>query len=147
METPEISRKNDVIKGLVVITGILVIVAAVTLANKKTMAAAGNLMSGNTSGYKDGTYTATGDYESPTQAEQITITVTLKKGVITDTSATNDAPDKVGQKFQNQFISGYKQQVVGKKVNEVNLSRVSGSSLTPAGFNDALSKIKTQAHV
>lgn len=147
METPQITRKNDIIKGLIVVVGIVIIVAAVTLTTKKAPTAAENKAAANTSGYKDGTYTATGDYQSPSQAEQITITVTLKNGVITDTSATNGAPDPTSQKFQNQFISGYKQQVVGKNINDVTLSRVSGSSLTPTGFNDALSKIKTQAHV
>ena len=143
----QISRKNDVIKGVVVVVAILVIVAAVTLTNKKNLATAGNMLSGNMSGYKDGTYTADGTYQSPTMTEKITVSVTLKNGVITDTSAKNDAPDKVGKKFQDQFISGYKQQVVGKKIGDVQLSRVSGSSLTPAGFNDALDQIKTQAHV
>jgi hypothetical protein len=39
----------------------------------------------------------------------------------------------------------YKQYVVGKKIDEVQLTKVSGSSLTPQGFNDALAKIKAEA--
>jgi len=35
--------------------------------------------------------------------------------------------------------------VIGKNIADVQLSRVSGSSLTPEGFNNALATIKSQA--
>ncbi len=35
--------------------------------------------------------------------------------------------------------------VVGKKIDEVQLTKVAGSSLTPKGFMDALEKVKTEA--
>ncbi len=95
--------------------------------------------------YKDGSYTATGNYSSPGGSEKITVTVTLKDGVITDTSAESGATDQNSQEYQEQFISGYKSLVVGKSITSVNLSRVSGSSLTSQGFNSALSQIKSQA--
>lgn len=95
--------------------------------------------------YKDGDYTATGSYDSPGGTQKISVTVTLKDGVITATSATTNPSDSEAKEYQDEFLSGYKQEVVGKKVSEIKLSRVSGSSLTSQGFNNALEQIKTDA--
>ncbi len=95
--------------------------------------------------YKDGTYTADGSYNTPTSTEVISVTLTIKNDVITDSSITNNPQARESQQYQSKFISGYKSLVVGKKISEVNLGRVSGSSLTPIGFNTALAKIKSQA--
>lgn len=99
----------------------------------------------NTAGYKDGTYSATGSYTSPGGREKITISVTLKNGKVAETSATQGATDDEAEEYQGKFIAGYKSQVVGKDVDSVSLSRVSGSSLTSQGFNSAIEQIKTQA--
>jgi uncharacterized protein with FMN-binding domain len=98
-----------------------------------------------TSVYKDGTYTAIGSYMSPGGPDQISITLTLKNDVITAISATSMAGDGTSKRYQDMFISGYKQYVVGQNIANVNLMNVSGSSLTPIGFNDAISQIMSQA--
>jgi uncharacterized protein with FMN-binding domain len=95
--------------------------------------------------YKDGTYSATGSYDSPGGTEKITISVTLKDDTISDTSATAGATNHDGEEYQERFISGYKSLVVGKPIDAVKLSRVSGSSLTSQGFNEAIGAIKDQA--
>lgn len=95
--------------------------------------------------YKDGTYNATGSYSSPGGKQSIELTVTLKNGVITDTSLVADATDGDAKEYQADFKSAYKDLVVGKNVDTVSLSRVAGSSLTSNGFNDALDQIKTDA--
>lgn len=95
--------------------------------------------------YKDGTYTATGSYMSPGGPDQIKITLTLKNDVITDSTAVNMAGDPKSVRFQDMFISGYKTYVVGKNIADVKIGKVSGSSLTGTGFNDALAQIKVQA--
>ncbi|HSX36346.1 MAG TPA: hypothetical protein VLH84_05435 [Patescibacteria group bacterium] len=95
--------------------------------------------------YKDGTYAATGSYDSPGGFEQITVTVTIKSDVITGTSAQSGANDPEASEYQSQFISGYKQLVVGKDISSLRLNRVAGSSLTSQGFNNAISQIKQQA--
>ena len=95
--------------------------------------------------YKDGTYSATGSYMSLGGEDQIGVTVTLANDVITAVDATNMAGDRTSSRFQDRFISGYKAYVVGKKISDVHLTRVSGSSLTPAGFNNALAQIQSQA--
>jgi uncharacterized protein with FMN-binding domain len=98
-----------------------------------------------TAGFKDGSYSATGNYVSPGGRESITITVTLKDGVVTDTSAQSGANDRDAEDFQSEFISTYKRLVVGKKIDSIRLSHVSGSSLTSQGFNDAVNQIKSKA--
>ena len=95
--------------------------------------------------YKDGTYNATGTYRTPGGQESIGVKVTLAGGVITDASVTQNATGGEAEEYQSMFVSGYKSEVVGKKIDEVNLSRVAGSSLTPSGFNAALNEIKTDA--
>jgi hypothetical protein len=47
--------------------------------------------------------------------------------------------------MQTDFAANYKTQVIGKKIEGLELSKISGSSLTPKGFNDALEKIRSQA--
>ena len=95
--------------------------------------------------YKNGSYSATGNYISPGGSEQIIVDVTLKDDVITDATVVPQATRREAIRFQGMFTSGFKQFVVGRKIDDVQLSKVSGSSLTPGGFNDALAKIKSQA--
>jgi hypothetical protein len=101
----------------------------------------------SSSHYKDGTYTAEGDYMTHAGPEAVTVTVTLKGDMVTDSQfqATPNSP--MSGRYMNTFSQNYKQYVVGKNVNDVQLSNISGSSLTPMGFNDALTKIKSQAAI
>lgn len=95
--------------------------------------------------FEDGTYTATGSYISPAGEETIDVSITLEGGVITASEFTGNATNEKSVTYQGLFASGYEDQIIGKMVNEVALDKVSGSSLTPKGFNDALDQIRTQA--
>jgi cytoskeletal protein RodZ len=95
--------------------------------------------------YRNGTYSATGEYVSPGGRESIGLTVIVENGIITDTQLEQNATDGEAREYQAAFASGYKQLVVGKSIDEVSLSRVAGSSLTSNGFNDALDQIKADA--
>lgn len=95
--------------------------------------------------YKDGTYSATGNYVSPGGQEQVQVQVTLANNIITDVSFQADSVSPISQNFQKVFGENYKPLVIGKNINELKLSKVSGSSLTPKGFNDAIEKIKLEA--
>ena len=102
-----------------------------------------------TSLYKDGTYIASGTYNTPEgKTETIAVSVTLKNDVIVDSRVTpTTSNDHESQRYQKQFIAGYKQLVTGKKITSVNLSVVSGSSLTSSGWNSAVARIEAQAKV
>lgn len=95
--------------------------------------------------YKDGTYTVTASYNSPAGTESIGVSLTLKNGIITDATVTPLAKHPTSERYQEMFISGYKAYVIGKDIATLNLGVVSGSSLTPIGFNNALAQIKAQA--
>ncbi len=95
--------------------------------------------------FKDGTYSATGSYQTPGGSESISVTVMLSSGAITDVSVTQHATRGEAEEYQSAFASAFKSQVVGKKVSDVSLSRVAGSSLTPIGFNNAIDDIEQQA--
>ena len=99
----------------------------------------------NKSTYKDGTYTALGNYSSPGGSESIHVTLTLKNEVVTGVTVVSNAVRPESREYQQKFISGINSQVVGKKINALSVHAVSGSSLTPMGFNDAVAKIEAQA--
>ncbi len=95
--------------------------------------------------YKNGTYSASGTYSTPGGAESINVTLTIKDGVVTDSSVSQSTTNRESQEFFNSFAASYKGKVVGQKLESLSLSRVSGSSLTPRGFNSALASIKSKA--
>ncbi len=98
-----------------------------------------------TSEYTNGTYSAIGDYTSPGGPETVDVTLTVVNGLVVDATVEGNAVNPISKKFQAQFIAGYRGFVVGKMISSLSLTTVSGSSLTPKGFNDAVSDIRTQA--
>ena len=98
-----------------------------------------------TSKYKNGTYKATGTYGTPEGQESIDVSLTLENGIVTDANVIANASGGRSLRYQQMFIGGYKTSVVGKNIDELNLGRISGSSLTPIGFNNAITAIKTEA--
>jgi uncharacterized protein with FMN-binding domain len=97
--------------------------------------------------YKDGTYSASGMYHSPGGTQSIGVRVTIQNDIVTDSNVVDQASDGDSQSYQMDFISGYKRYVIGKSVNGIHLSQVSGSSLTSLGFNNALEQIKQKAQI
>jgi hypothetical protein len=95
--------------------------------------------------YKNGSYQANGTYLTPEGSEDIAVNLTITNDVVTAASISQTPKNRESRQYQAFFASGYKQQVVGKSLAELKLSRVSGSSLTPAGFNQAVADIRTQA--
>jgi uncharacterized protein with FMN-binding domain len=95
--------------------------------------------------YKDGTYEAIGEYTNPASREELNVTVTLKDGVITAASFTGTPDNATTTRMQTNFRNGFEEVVVGKSLDEVALTVVNGSSLTPKGFMDALNKVKAEA--
>lgn len=95
--------------------------------------------------YQDGVYAVIGNYVSPGGPREIDVTLTLENGVITDAVFVGKATDATSKRFQGEFGDNYQAQVVGKNIDEVSVTKVAGSSLTPKGFTDALEKVKEQA--
>jgi uncharacterized protein with FMN-binding domain len=111
--------------------------------SSNTSVAAPGSPSSRRSRYADGTYTATGQYGS--LPSSIAVSVTLVDGVITAVTVTPRATDPTSLDYQTRFAQAVPALVVGRNIDEVNLSKVAGSSGTPEGFNAAIQRIKAQA--
>lgn len=95
--------------------------------------------------YKDGTYDVVGTYTSPAGPEEIKVSLTIEKNIVTAATMEPTATNEFSKKWQGVFKDNFKERVIGKDINTLMLDRVSGSSLTPKGFNDAVEKVKAQA--
>ena len=95
--------------------------------------------------YTDGTYTADGSYQTPETVETISVTLTVADGLVTDVEVTGDPQARESEQYQGEFIGGIADEVVGKSLDDIEVSRVAGSSLTSGGFNEAVESIKEQA--
>lgn len=95
--------------------------------------------------YADGTYSAEGSYQTPETNETVEVTITLESDVITAVEVTGDPQAAQSQQYQDRFIGGISDEVVGKSIDEISVSRVAGSSLTSGGFNEAVETIKSEA--
>lgn len=94
-----------------------------------------------------GDYEATGTYLSPDgQTQSIEVEVELAAdGTITDLDADGQAESGNSEQYQGKFESGIDALVEGRKITELDIDKVSGSSLTSGGFNDAIDQIIGQA--
>ncbi|NUS36868.1 MAG: hypothetical protein HOQ04_10500 [Pseudarthrobacter sp.] len=107
--------------------------------------AAESALAGSGSPYRDGTYSADGNYVSPNGTETVGVQLTLAGGKVTDVRITQHPSNPNTRKFQGEFAGGIAAQVVGRNIDELNVSKVAGSSLTSGGFNQAVAKIKSEA--
>ncbi|MET4539793.1 uncharacterized protein with FMN-binding domain [Arthrobacter bambusae] len=98
-----------------------------------------------TPAYKDGTYSADGTYTSPNGQETVGVELTLASDTVSAVNITTHPSNPNTKKFQGEFAGGIAAQIVGKKIDELNVSKVAGSSLTSGGFNEAVEQIKSQA--
>ena len=149
---PTSVRKGSALLG---IAGLFVLAGCSGTADAETPAGSGSTPStdsssassgGDTTGtYTDGTYTAEGSYQTPETVEKISVTLTLADGIVTDVEVTGDPQAPESKQYQGQFIEGIADEVDGKAIDDLNVSRVAGSSLTSGGFNQAVEAIKEQA--
>ena len=96
--------------------------------------------------YADGTYTATGSYNTPEGAQSIQVTLEIVDDVVKNAIVVPEATvGTVSSMWQEKFTSGYGAIVFGKSFVDLKLTKVSGSSLTPMGFNAAVATIQSQA--
>ena len=93
-----------------------------------------------------GDFEAEGVYQSPAGVQRVAVSLTLSAdGTITDLDVDGLASSGESSQFQKLFESGINAEVVGKSITDLDVSEVSGSSLTSGGFNAAIDDIISQA--
>ncbi|WP_426181642.1 FMN-binding protein [Microbacterium sp. TWP3-1-2b2] len=150
MSVPSSVRKSAAVVG---VAGLLVLAGCSGPADAEDAAGTGaesdtgsdSQSSSGAGEYADGTYTADGSYQTPETVEQISVTLTLEDGIVTDVEVSGDPQARETEQYQGQFIDGIAEEVVGVSIDELDVSRVAGSSLTGGGFNAAVEEIKDQA--
>lgn len=95
--------------------------------------------------YSDGTYTAEGEYKSPNGTESISVELTLEGDAVTAVTVTPEASNPNSVRYQTEFAEGISGEIVGENIDDLNVDRVAGSSLTSGGFNEAVESIKADA--
>jgi len=94
-----------------------------------------------------GTFNANSSYLTPRRTEHtVDLTLTLEKDIVTAVSVAFDRQPTGQYSNDNQarFDTAYKTEVVGKRLENISLSRVGGASLTSQAFNEAVAQIIDQ---
>ncbi|MCQ1949573.1 hypothetical protein NNX28_06465 [Arthrobacter sp. zg-Y859] len=96
--------------------------------------------------YADGEYSGTGSYIPPSgTSEDVDVTLRLEGGVVAELEVETSQKNPTSKQYQREFTSNVKEQVVGKNLDELDVDKVAGSSLTSEGFNRALDAIRSEA--
>lgn len=107
--------------------------------------AAGTEPGDTSASYADGSYQANGTYTSPNGSENIIVEVTLADDVVTDVTVTTNPNNPTTEFYQSAFAEGIAAEAVGVDIDELDVTRVSGSSLTSGGFREAIATIRADA--
>jgi uncharacterized protein with FMN-binding domain len=130
----------------IISTGAIVIAGFSPVSAKNLMLAQANsAINRTTSEFRNGTYTATGTYGGG--PSHITVTLTVKDGNVTAVRVRPHATVQRSLQLQRSFAAAVPNVVVGKKLDQLRVGKLAGSSHTPQGFNDALDKIRQQARL
>lgn len=100
--------------------------------------------SSSSSSYTDGEYEAEGSYSTPGGTSKVTVDLTLEGDTITAVTVTPGSSGPSLQ-YQQKFAGGIADEVVGKSIDDLSVTKVAGSSLTSGGFNKAIEEIKADA--
>ncbi|MEZ4104186.1 MAG: hypothetical protein R3B60_02785 [Candidatus Paceibacterota bacterium] len=93
------------------------------------------------------TFTQKATYVNPSRkTQEIEIILEVNDGMVTNSQVKYDGKDSgYANKYQERFDEVYKSEVIGKKLDQIHLSRVGGASLTSEAFNNAVADIISQS--
>lgn len=93
----------------------------------------------------NGTFSADASYLTPRRTNHdITVSLTLENDVVTAAEVLYDGSPTASSPSHSGFDSAYETEVIGKTLDDINLSRVGGASLTSTAFNEAVADIRAQ---
>ncbi len=87
------------------------------------------------------TKTETMTYNNPAGTDQIEFSLTTDNGVITAVTMSPKAENGISKTYQASFAKAITSEVIGKKIVDLHLSAVGGSSLTTGAFNQFIAKL------
>ena len=97
------------------------------------------------SNYQDGSYFASARYLTPKRTEhKIEVRVDIENDIVIDAHITYDG-EGPSTPSNVRFNDVYKDSVIGVKINDIDVSRLGGASLTTDAFNQALGEIKKES--
>jgi uncharacterized protein with FMN-binding domain len=100
----------------------------------------------STNKYKDGTYTDSQAYTVDIgMTESIKVVFTIEGDKVTKIEDTYSKKEAKTKQYQNAFESTIESKVIGKKLDDINLSRIAGASLTTTAFMKAINAVKAAA--
>jgi uncharacterized protein with FMN-binding domain len=114
-------------------------------AGSSTSAAPSADSSDSSGTYKDGEYEAEASYVNPGGESTVKVDLTIADNAISAVEVTPMATNGESRQYQAKFAGGIADVVIGKSLDELNVSKVAGSSLTAQGFNQAVDDIKADA--
>lgn len=94
--------------------------------------------------YRNGLYSTEVNYRTPAGMYKMDVSLTLSNDTITNSNISFDTAASKSD-YSGDFAGGYENEVIGKDLDTVDLSRVGGASLTSKAFNSAIATIKTKA--
>jgi uncharacterized protein with FMN-binding domain len=95
--------------------------------------------------FKDGTYSGEASYVNPGGNSKLKVDLTLADNKITKIKVTPEATDPTSKGHQTDFASGIAAETVGKRIDQLHVTVVAGSSLTHLGFDKAIEQIESEA--
>lgn len=104
-----------------------------------------NRSNNNASNYSSGTYSESITYDSPGGPDNMTVELTISDNKVTAVNIVEDAGNPKSATYQADFSAAIGGEIIGKEVNDINISTIAGASLTTDAFNEALAEIKAQA--
>ena len=97
------------------------------------------------SSYQDGSYIARARYFTPKRVEhEIRVNIDIENDTVSNVNVSYDG-EEASTPSHLRFDGAYKKAIVGVKVDNLNLSRLGGASLTTDAFNQALGDIKRES--
>lgn len=96
--------------------------------------------------YKDGSYSASGNYFSPAGNDPMSVSLTIENDVVTGVTITPQSTNNVSLDYQRRVKEAAPGLIVGKNLADLgSFGKINSSSLTPNGLNKAINSIKSQA--
>ena len=96
-----------------------------------------------TNKYKNGEFSENIKYDSPGGSEDLGVNIKIENDVVVSLSIIEGAHHPKSKQYQKAFIDGVEGKVVGKNLDEVSPSTISGASLTTNAFNLMIRQIKS----